>query len=43
MTRPHDEGDLSLNDIIAAALQAASDAGATYADARVVDSAREDI
>ena len=32
-----------MDDIIAAALQAASDAGATYADARVVDSTREDI
>ena len=32
-----------MNDIITAALEAAVSAGATYADARVVDSSREDI
>jgi TldD protein len=37
------QGDDRLNEIIAAALAAATDAGASYADARVVDSATEDI
>jgi TldD protein len=32
-----------LDDIIAAALQAATDAGASYADVRIVDTSREDI